>query len=274
MIRQAFLSCALTALIALGANAGSKETPSPKQGLDQKANESLFRASEFLKKAKTFQFKATIMRDVMLDDDIQVQFGGVSKVTVQRPNKLRAIFRGDEKARESYFDGETITIYSLTHKIYMRKKVPGTIGNAVDFLFDKFGFSVPLSDLVFPDPYSVLIANIEKGFFLGQHKIDGVLCDHLVFKQATIDWQIWIEVGDKPFVRKILITYKTEEGYPKYMAVLSNWKINPTVKDSDFTFTPPADVEKIEFLSLDRIYGADENVEEIETTGKNTEDKK
>jgi hypothetical protein len=58
------------------------------------------------------------------------------------------------------------------------------------------------------------------------------------------------------------------------VALLSNWKINPTVKDSDFTFTPPADVEKIEFLTLDRIYGVDEDVEEIETTGTNTEDPK
>jgi hypothetical protein len=274
MIRQALTTCALLALIAFGVNATSKEIPSPKLGLDKKANESLFRASEFLKQAKTFQFKATIMRDVMLDDDIQVQFGGISNVTVQSPNKLRAIFRGDERSRETYFDGNTLTIYSLTKKIYMQEKVPGTIGNAVDFVFEKFGFSVPLSDLVYPDPYAVLIENIEKGFFLGQHKVGEILCDHLAFKQATIDWQIWIEIGDKPFVRKILITYKTEEGYPKYVALLSNWKINPTVKDSDFTFTPPADVEKIEFLTLDRIYGVDEDVEEIETTGTNTEDPK
>lgn len=265
MIRQAFFICALTGVTAGCALATPKPEPTAKivqkEGVTQKANKILYKASNYLTQAKTFQFKANIMRDIMLDDDIQVQFGGVSNVTVQRPNKLRAIFNGDERSRRSYFDGNTLTLYSVSRQFYVEKKIPGTIGDALDFVFEKFGFSVPLADLVYPDPYSILIENVDKGFWIGKHKVGGVLCDHLVFKQDLIDWQIWIEADNTPLIRKILITYKTEEGYPKYVAVLSDWKINPPVTDADFKFTPPDGVDKIEFLPLQKIYGDNEQVQ-------------
>ena len=265
MIRQAFFICALTGLTA-GCALG---TPKPesiaklakKEGVTQKANKILFQASDYLKQAKTFKFKAAIMRDIMLDDDIQVQFGGVSNVTVQRPNKLRAIFNGDERSRQSYFDGETLTLYSVSRQSYVQKKIPGTIGDAIDFVFEKFGFSIPLADLVYPDPYSILIENVDKGFWIGKHKVGDVLCDHLVFQQDMIDWQVWIEADATPLIRKIIITYKMEEGHPKYVALLSDWKINPTVTDADFKFIPPVGVDKIEFLPLHRIYGEIKDVQ-------------
>jgi hypothetical protein len=268
MIRQVIFICALTGLLA-----GCSSTPQaidlsqvkgkivPRPGVAPKANEILFQAGQYLKAAKTFKFKAKITRDILLDDDIRVQFGGVSNVTVQRPNKLRAIFNGDERSRRTYFDGETLTLYSLSRKTYVQKKITGTIGNAIDFIFEKFGFAIPLADIVYPNPYAILIENVDKGYFVGQHKIDGTLCDHLVFQQDLIDWQIWIEAGEAPLIRKLLLTYKTEEGNPEYEAVLSNWKLNISLSDADFKFIPPAGVEKIEFLPIDRVYGPEEIIE-------------
>ena len=261
MVRQTIFICALSGLFVAGGWCASKPVAITvataglvaKDGVEPKANEILYRSSDYLKQAKTFQFRADIKRDIMLDDDIRVQFGGVSNVTVQRPNKLRVIFNGDELSRRSYFDGKSLTIYSLSRSVYAQKKIPGTIDNAIDFVFEKFGFSVPLADLVYADPYAILIENVDKGYFVGQHKVDGVVCDHLVFQQDLIDWQIWIEAGKTPLVRKLIITYKTEEGSPEYEAVLSNWQLNPSVSDADFKFTPPAGVEKIEFLPFGKL---------------------
>jgi hypothetical protein len=36
----------------------------------------------------------------------------------------------------------------------------------------------------------------------------GVECDHLAFRNADTDWQIWIESGAKPIPRKYVITSK------------------------------------------------------------------
>ncbi|MCD4825377.1 MAG: DUF2092 domain-containing protein [Phycisphaerae bacterium] len=277
MVRQAIFLCILAGLlVAVG---GCNPQPAAitvdkaeliaRNGVEPKAIEIIYRASKYLQQAKTFKFQAYVTRDVILYDGVRVQFSGVSKVTVKRPNKLRAYFEGDERSRRSYFDGETLTICSLTRNIYAQAKISGTIDKAIDFVFEAFGFSIPLADLVYSDPYAVLIENVEKGHFVGRHKVDGVVCDHLVFQQEMIDWQVWIEADKTPLVRKLVITYKKEEGYPEYEAVLSNWKLNPSVSDADFKFTPPANVEKIEFLPLDKIYVEEEEsqtdeVEEVE----------
>lgn len=272
MIRKVISLCALTGLLAGCVSTTPKtleisqleKTLKPPAGVDRKANAVLFQASEFLKSAKTFKFQAEITRDVILYDGVREQFGGVSKVTIERPNKLRAIFDGDERSRRSFFDGETLSMYSIDRKIYAQKKIPGTIDNAIDFVFETFGFSVPLADLAYANPYTILIKNVDKGYFMGKHKIDGVICNHLAFQQELIDWQIWIEDSDTPWVHKLIITYKTEDGSPEYEAEISNWEFNPSVSESDFKFTPPEGIEKIEFIPVDDIDGPNEIIEEVD----------
>ena len=269
MIRQAIFICALSGLLtgclttapSLKKISLDKIKVTPRTGVESKANKILFQASEYLKQAKTFKFRADITRDIILYDDVRIQFGGVSNVTVQRPNKLKAVFNGDERSRRSYFDGETLTMYSVTRNIYAQNKVPGTIDNAIDFVFERFGFAVPLADIVYADPYAILIENVDEGHFIGKHKVEGVICNHLAFQQDLIDWQIWIEDGETPLIRKLIITYKVEEGDPEYEAEISNWVLNPSLSSSEFKFTPPAGVDKIEFLPLDKAYETEDVIE-------------
>ncbi len=230
MLRQAIFLCALTGFLVAGGGCDPKPVAITVDkaelvaldGVEPKALEIIYRASKYLQQAKTFKFQADVTRDVILYDGVRVKFGGVSKVTVQRPNKLRAIFDGDVRSRRSYFDGETLTIYSLTRNIYAQTKISGTIDEAIDFVFETFGFSVPLADLVYSDPYAVLIESIDKGSFVGQHKVDGVVCDHLAFQQELIDWRRGVEADDTRLVRKLVITYKNKKGHPEYGAVLSH----------------------------------------------------
>ena len=280
MMRHAIFLFALAALVLTSGCEPGPVTVADgdvvaKDGVDPKANHLLLRASEYLRQAKTFQFQAEIRRDVIMYDELPVEFGGVSKVTFERPNRLHAAFVGDERSRESFYNGKTLTIYSTLHHFYSQIPIEGTIGDAIDHLHERFGFSVPLADLVYENPYAVLIENVEKGFFVGQHKIDGVLCDHLAFQQEGIDWQIWIEADETPLMRKIVITYKSEAGSPEYEAKLSHWKLNLGVRDSQFEFTPPAGSEKIEFLPLEDAYDFDEDeeVEEIDVTVQEVEAK-
>jgi hypothetical protein len=35
--------------------------------------------------------------------------------------------------------------------------------------------------------------------YLGTGIIGGVECDHLAFRDADVDWQIWIATGDRPY---------------------------------------------------------------------------
>ena len=134
--------------------------------------------------------------------------------------------------------------------LYTKTNVPPTIDAAVDKVFDQYGFTVPIADLVYQDPYRTLIENVETGFLVGRQLINGRATFHLAFTQKEIDWQIWIEDGPRPLPRKLLITYKNEPGSPQYTAILSSWNFQPRLSDSFAEFHPPIGSDEIQFLRL------------------------
>jgi hypothetical protein len=85
---------------------------------------------------------------------------------------------------------------------------------------------------------------------LGTVTVLGVSCQHLAFTQANIDWQVWIEDGPMPTPKKIVITYKDEEGSPQYTALFSKWDFDTKLPDFVFSFDPPAGAQKIDIMEL------------------------
>ncbi len=217
-------------------------------GVEARADRVLRAMGEWLSAAGAFTFRADVTYDSLTSDGQMIQYGGVADVWVQRPGLLRVEFRGDEEHRQIICDGSKFVIFGLTMGLYAVTEVPAEIGAAVDLVFDKYGFSVPIADLVYPDPYAVLIESVDSGFYVGRHDVDGTPCHHLAFSQETIDWQIWIEDGPRPAPRKLLITYKDAPGSLQYTARLSGWDTQPDVAKGWFTFEPPVGANQIEFL--------------------------
>ena len=122
------------------------------------------------------------------------------------------------------------------------------IDGALDRLFEVYGSSVPLADLLYADPYRTLMEHVESGFVVGKNSVDGTPCHHLAFMQEGLDWQIWIADGPRPVPLRLVITYVDEPGAPQYIAELSKWDFQPRLSDHYFTFRPPADSDEIEFL--------------------------
>ena len=85
---------------------------------------------------------------------------------------------------------------------------------------------------------------------VGPARIGTVLCDQYAFRQEGVDWQVWIEQGDKPLPRKLVITTISEEAHPQFSA-LYTWNLQPTFKASTFTFTPPQDAHAIPLVEIE-----------------------
>jgi hypothetical protein len=77
-------------------------------------------------------------------------------------------------------------------------------------------------------------------------------CDHLAFRGESVDWQVWIDRGENPLIRKIVITYKELPGEPQISARLDDWDIQPQLADAIFQFTPPEDARRIQVLGSKR----------------------
>jgi hypothetical protein len=90
-------------------------------------------------------------------------------------------------------------------------------------VFDQTGTVIPLADFLYADVYTRLMGRVQRGVYLGLHEAAGVLCHHLSFEQATIDWQIWIDAGRDPLPRKLVIAYKTEDEVPQCAVTIRTW---------------------------------------------------
>ena len=237
------------------ANAAETDAPSVSSVsneafIDSEAIRLLRQMGKYLGAAREFSFRADITDDVVLSNGQKIQNGGIANVEVRRPNKLHVGYSGDERQTQVFYDGKNFTILDMAKLVYTKTNVPPTIDVAVDKIFDQYGFSVPIADLVYEDPYRILIENVETGFLVGRKLISGRPTFHLAFTQKEIDWQIWIEDGPRPLPRKLLITYKNETSSPQYTAILSDWNFQPRLSDSFAEFHPPLGSDEIEFSRL------------------------
>ncbi len=218
--------------------------------IDSDAIRLLRQMGKYLGGARQFSFRADITFDEVLTNAQKIQYSGIASIEVHRPNKFHVSYSGDERQTQVFYDGKTIIIFDPERMFYTKTKVPPVIDAAIDKVFDQYGISVPIADLIYGDPYRTLIENVETGFLAGLSFIGGRPTVHLAFTQKEIDWQIWIEDQPRPLPRKLLITYKNETGSPQYTAILSGWNFQPRLSDSFAEFHPPIGSDEIQFLKV------------------------
>lgn len=240
----------LFATIVLGAGfAGTGHGAAAPPGVDEHALRILRDMGTFLSSASAFSFEAELEYDAVMADGQKILYGARNRMWIRRPDRMRAYYVGDERESRVVYNGRTIIVHDLGRNVYATTQVPPKIGEALDVVFDRFGFSVPIADFLYEDPAEVLLASVDDGYYAGRHAVDGVFCHHLAFTQEAIDWQIWIEDGPQPVPRKLVITYKSEPGSPQYIARIGSWDFEPRLSESFFEYRPPADAGEIEFLS-------------------------
>jgi hypothetical protein len=203
-----------------------------------------------LKTAKAFSLHGEITHEEVLASGRKLQYSASNNVMLRRPNRIRADYYGDLRKSSFWYDGKSVTLLHTDKKLYATFSAPKDIDTTVDFAMDKYGLSIPIADLVYSDPYAVLIENVRSGFYEGLHMVNGVRCHHLAFTQENIDWQVWIEDGPQAVPRKVVITHKDSPGWPQYTAVLSDWDFSVRLPDILFTFEAPDGAEHIEFLKV------------------------
>jgi hypothetical protein len=116
----------------------------------------------------------------------------------------------------------------------------------VDVAAEKYGIDIPLADLFLWGGPKATTPSITTATVIGPGSIGGVSCDHFIFRQPGLDWQVWIQKGDYPLPRKLVITSTTDEARPQHSSILT-WNLAPAYNDAVFTFNPPASARKIVF---------------------------
>jgi hypothetical protein len=187
--------------------------------------------------------------DVVTVNGQRVQLGAVIKYKVMRPG-IRVDFDGDLRDRQFFYDGKTFTINAPKLNFYATAPAPATNREFLKALYERFGISLPLDDLFrWNDGDNSDIDALTSGFSMGTANVDGVATDHWAFREGVFDWEVWIEQGDRPFPRKLVIVDRTDPALPAFSARL-NWTPNPTLTAADFTFVPGKDAMRIPLANL------------------------
>ncbi len=154
------------------------------------------------------------------------------------------------------YDGKTFTMEGLTNNVYANFPVPSEVDNinqVIDKIGEKLNITLPLGEIISTDNDLTSIRNrITSAIYIGESMVNGIACHHLAFRQENLDWQIWIEKGDQPVPRKLVITYKEDPSSPQYSALLSDWNFNSiSAQDSAFFFKPARDAVQIDFVVVE-----------------------
>jgi hypothetical protein len=83
------------------------------------------------------------------------------------------------------------------------------------------------------------MAGVLEAKHIGRGVVEGVECEHLAFRNLDTDWQIWIEIGDRPVPRKYVITSKAVGAAPQYTLRLREWKTGVSPATDTFAFNAP-----------------------------------
>ena len=242
------------------------DDPIANEGLiEDEAVGALKEMSDFLMTANTMQIVSNGSLDVVTNNGQRIQLDGTTTYKLRKPNGFVVDYVSDIKSRRFIYDGKNFTVYSPKLGFYSTVAAPATNREVLQTIYEKFGIALPLEDLFrwsdgsHAERHAAQDAHIDRShaerlqalksaYNVGPATIDGVLTDHYAFREDNVDWEVWIQQGDQPFPRKLVIVDRNDVAKPTFVARLQ-WTLNPAFSDSDFTFVPDANAKKIQMAT-------------------------
>lgn len=219
--------------------------------IDEQAETILQQMSAFLAKQERFRVQASRSLDLVLDNGLKVQADSSAEVSVKRPDGIRVNRKGVRFDQQIYFNGKEFAL-NRSNGLYATAPAPATIDEFLDRAIDNFKLVPPGADLIYADSYKVLTEDMAEAFYLGVALINGTRCHHLAFRNNNaVDWQIWVEEGERPLPCKMAVTARDDDAAPQFVVYYSKWDFNPQFAADEFTFTPPQSAIRIGIANVD-----------------------
>jgi hypothetical protein len=199
----------------------------------------LQKMSDWLGAQKSFRITVAETSEQVVPSGQKVQVSTERVIFVKRPDKASVNVYGPGVRRHVVCDGSTFTAIDLNKNVYATMPMQGTLDSVMDKLAQQYGMTLPVEDLLYSDVYSRLAPMIQTGQFLGPDTVAGRVCNHFAYAQAGVSWQLWVDAGDQPVPRKIVISYDSTPGRPKCTLLVARWDAVLQGSDDEFKVTLP-----------------------------------
>lgn len=188
------------------------------------------------------------LTDARLGGGLMVSNADEVRATIDRPNSLHISSFDGIETRELIFHQEILTVFDSQRGFYAQASIPSGVDAALEFALEELDIEAPLMDFIVRDKLASLISSQETVIYLtDKARVAGVDCHHIAIRGPETDVQLWVEEGDKPLPRKIMLTSKWAGGSPRFIANL-DWLIEPELDPSIFEFKAPEGFMNIGFV--------------------------
>jgi len=245
MIRPKLSIVILTALMSI--TAITTQADGAQQ--DIKAIDVLKKMAAYKSTLDQVTIKGVSLTDAKLGGGLMVSNSEEVHISLNRPGSMYISSFDGETKKGLYFHDGLLTVFSSEDKLYAQAEIPKEIDAALDFALNELGIEAPLMDLIYQDVSTHLIGSDETILYLtDKSRVGGTNCHQIAVRGSEVDVQLWVEEGDRPVPRKIMITSKWEGGSPRFIANLL-WDTDPEFKPGMFEFKAPEGATKIEFVT-------------------------
>ncbi len=239
-------------LAALVASAAVADTHGQESAVDPAAVRTLKRMTDYLAGLEHFRVHTENTVEDLLDSGQRVDLHIAGDFIVRRPNRIRAERTGEPLDQIFYYDGASLTLYNPSDGVYATEKAPGTIEEVIDYAREDLGIALPVSDLTYRNAFAILMQGVTSAAVVGKATLGGVACDHLVFRRADVDFQVWVAAGDRPLPCKYVVTDTSTPEQVSTATTLSRWELSTAPTDATFVFAPAEGARAVSFLPVGR----------------------
>jgi hypothetical protein len=242
------LALALTVGLA-GCKRGEPGSEGSAAGMDPAVAKRVQEMSAALTAAKTLRFTTDETRDRIDKDGKRTTQHLTRETIVRRPDGVWVHRVKDGKDLYIWYDGQTVTARVDSLKVFAQLPMPPTIDATLDSLATTYRFPMPTGDIIYSNPYEAFIGDSTTGRLVGEEQVGSVKCQHFSF-QDVVNFDLWIEEGQRALPCKLDIVYEGLEGQPHYSITFTGWDLAPQISDDQFTASIPSDYRQIPVVGV------------------------
>lgn len=249
-MNKKFLLVLLPGLLCIGRLQAQTHSQAQTRRIDTVAVAILDRMSAMIGELGSCSFTVKSNYDISSKELGLVKHSDEEQLYLHGPNKLLLRSEGDRGSREYYFNGKTLSYYSMDKNQYGQIEAPLTLVDMIDTVNKLYGIEFPAADFLYPTFVDDILSNSKELVYLGLTKVEGKECYHIAGVAGDKTFQFWISDDAFSLPLKMVIVYTGKEMNPQYEAVLSDWQVNPTLPDALFEFTVPFKAKKVKLVPL------------------------
>lgn len=232
------LGIALAACAAPAPEIAPAAAPPAAARLEPEAADALRRMSATLAGAPSFTLRFTSLREIPLPDGQPILAGGVTALTIRRPDRMVVSVGSDLGSFGLWYDGREVTILNTQQNIYGSLPLSGPLEGAVAGLEARLGVALPIAPLLAADPFAALTPAGTSGRLVGRSIIRDVVVDHYALNRPEGFWEIWLEAAPSALPLRVSFVDRAA-GNARVILEFDQWNLRPRLTDQSFRFTPP-----------------------------------